>query len=261
MAVLTAIFISNVPEGLSSSAGLAAVPGTDEARSSAPGSSWSSSAAWWPRSATRALGGAGGDVTAFIEASPRAPYPDDARRRHDPRRVRGRRQVAWGRHRGRLRWSLRCSLSAPDLERASPGPVPSRHDPDDRRSSEARARDILRDAPLIDGHNDLAYALREKVGLRTSTVDLREPQPELDTDIPRLRLGAVGGQFWSVWVPVPRSRSRRRSASRSSRWTSCTASSSATRRPSRSRPRPTRWRRPSRAAGSRRCWVTSRAAA
>jgi membrane dipeptidase len=67
---------------------------------------------------------------------------------------------------------------------------------------EARARDILRDAPLIDGHNDLAYALREKVGLRTSTVDLRDPQPELDTDIPRLRLGAVGGQFWSVWVPA-----------------------------------------------------------
>ena len=67
---------------------------------------------------------------------------------------------------------------------------------------EARARDILRDAPMIDGHNDLAYALREKVGLRTSKVDLREPQPELDTDIPRLRLGAVGGQFWSVWVPA-----------------------------------------------------------
>jgi membrane dipeptidase len=67
---------------------------------------------------------------------------------------------------------------------------------------EARARDILRDAPLIDGHNDLAYALREKVGLRTSRVDLHEPQPDLNTDIPRLRLGAVGGQFWSVWVPA-----------------------------------------------------------
>ncbi|MEA2537137.1 MAG: rane dipeptidase [Chloroflexota bacterium] len=67
---------------------------------------------------------------------------------------------------------------------------------------EARARAILRDAPLIDGHNDLAYALREKVGLRTSGVDLREPQPDLNTDIPRLRLGGVGGQFWSVWVPA-----------------------------------------------------------
>lgn len=67
---------------------------------------------------------------------------------------------------------------------------------------EARARDILRNAPLIDGHNDLAYALREKVGLRISEVDLRESQPSFNTDIPRLRLGAVGGQFWSVWVPA-----------------------------------------------------------
>jgi len=67
---------------------------------------------------------------------------------------------------------------------------------------EARAAAILRDAPLIDGHNDLAYALRERAGLATSAVDLRAPQPELDTDIPRLRLGEVGGQFWSVWVPA-----------------------------------------------------------
>lgn len=67
---------------------------------------------------------------------------------------------------------------------------------------EGRARDLLRDTPMIDGHNDLAYALREKAGLHTSSVDLRQPQVELDTDIPRLRLGAVGGQFWSVWVPA-----------------------------------------------------------
>jgi len=67
---------------------------------------------------------------------------------------------------------------------------------------ETRARELLRDAPLIDGHNDLAYALRMRAGLRTSAVDLRQPQPELDTDIPRLRAGSVGGQFWSVWVPA-----------------------------------------------------------
>jgi membrane dipeptidase len=65
-----------------------------------------------------------------------------------------------------------------------------------------RARAILRDAPLIDGHNDLAIALRERVGLRTSTVDLRAHVDGLDTDIPRLRAGGVGGQFWSVWVPA-----------------------------------------------------------
>jgi membrane dipeptidase len=67
---------------------------------------------------------------------------------------------------------------------------------------EARARGLLRGAPLIDGHNDLAYALRMQAGSRTSTVDLRESQPALDTDIPRLRAGAIGGQFWSVWVPA-----------------------------------------------------------
>ena len=50
---------------------------------------------------------------------------------------------------------------------------------------EARARDLLRHTPLIDGHNDLAYALRKRVGPRTSQVDLERPQPDLDTDIPR----------------------------------------------------------------------------
>ena len=67
---------------------------------------------------------------------------------------------------------------------------------------DARARELLRDTPLIDGHNDIAWALRKKVGLATSRVDLREVQAGLDTDIPRLRAGQVGGQFWSVWVPA-----------------------------------------------------------
>lgn len=67
---------------------------------------------------------------------------------------------------------------------------------------ERRAREILRESPLIDGHNDLAYALRERAGLQTSSVDLRVSQAALDTDIPRLRQGLVGGQFWSVWVPA-----------------------------------------------------------
>src|SRR3954451_7670422 len=67
---------------------------------------------------------------------------------------------------------------------------------------EERARSLLDNTPLIDGHNDLAYALRGRVGLRASEVDLRGPVPGLDTDIPRLRAGGVGGQFWSVWVPA-----------------------------------------------------------
>ena len=66
-----------------------------------------------------------------------------------------------------------------------------------------RALELLASAPLIDGHNDLAFALRGKVGgIGVSSVDLRQPVEELDTDIPRLRAGRVGGQFWSVWVPA-----------------------------------------------------------
>jgi membrane dipeptidase len=65
-----------------------------------------------------------------------------------------------------------------------------------------RAHEILEAAPLIDGHNDLAIALRERVGLAVSSIDLREPVEGLHTDIPRLRAGRVGGQFWSVWVPA-----------------------------------------------------------
>jgi membrane dipeptidase len=66
-----------------------------------------------------------------------------------------------------------------------------------------RARELLATTPLIDGHNDLAIALRGKVGgIGVSSVDLRQPVEGLDTDIPRLRAGRVGGQFWSVWVPA-----------------------------------------------------------
>src|SRR5579883_25314 len=61
---------------------------------------------------------------------------------------------------------------------------------------------IHRDAPVIDGHNDLPWAMREKGGLSFRSVDLRRPQPAFHTDIARLRKGGVGVQFWSAWVPV-----------------------------------------------------------
>ena len=64
-----------------------------------------------------------------------------------------------------------------------------------------RAIEIHRSAPVIDGHNDLPWTLREVGGL-TDRYDLRQPQPEFHTDIPRLRAGGVGAQFWSVYVPV-----------------------------------------------------------
>jgi membrane dipeptidase len=67
-----------------------------------------------------------------------------------------------------------------------------------------RARRLLRESPIIDGHNDLPDALREKAGSDVTRLDLRKNQPTLMTDIPRLRAGGVGGQFWSVYVPVER---------------------------------------------------------
>jgi membrane dipeptidase len=70
---------------------------------------------------------------------------------------------------------------------------------------------VLLTTPLIDGHNDLPWEIRERFNSRFDRLDLRadtshlklEPgQTALMTDIPRLRAGMVGGQFWSVWIPV-----------------------------------------------------------
>ena len=55
--------------------------------------------------------------------------------------------------------------------------------------------------PVLDGHNDLAWALRERCGYDLAAVDLVRGEPALDTDLPRLRAGGVAGQFWSVFVP------------------------------------------------------------
>jgi membrane dipeptidase len=66
-----------------------------------------------------------------------------------------------------------------------------------------RARALHREVPLIDGHNDYPWALREHNAERDlNRLDIRVPQPKLHTDIPRLRQGGVGGQFWSVYVPA-----------------------------------------------------------
>ena len=67
----------------------------------------------------------------------------------------------------------------------------------------ARAAALHKSVPLIDGHNDYPWALREKSpGRDLNVLDLRKPQPTLMTDIARLRTGGVGGQFWSVYVPA-----------------------------------------------------------
>src|SRR5258705_11409099 len=74
---------------------------------------------------------------------------------------------------------------------------------------------VLADMPVIDGHNDLPWEIRERFASNVDAVDLKQntallpraanaPADEtpLMTDIPRLRSGGVGAQFWSVWVPT-----------------------------------------------------------
>jgi membrane dipeptidase len=65
-----------------------------------------------------------------------------------------------------------------------------------------RARRLLKQHPVIDGHNDLPWAIRAETGGTgdVEAYDLRGPTSG-DTDIDRLRAGGVGGQFWSVYVP------------------------------------------------------------
>src|SRR5687768_3674047 len=65
-----------------------------------------------------------------------------------------------------------------------------------------RARALHRQMPVIDGHNDYPWALREHDPARNiDKLDIRVNQPSIMTDIPRLKAGGVGGQFWSVYVP------------------------------------------------------------
>ncbi len=63
------------------------------------------------------------------------------------------------------------------------------------------AREIHNSALLIDGHNDLPWELREAGDPGFRTVDLNKPQKKMHTDIPRLKKGNVGAQFWSAFVP------------------------------------------------------------
>ncbi|OEU87111.1 membrane dipeptidase [Streptomyces abyssalis] len=65
----------------------------------------------------------------------------------------------------------------------------------------ARARELLAVHPVVDGHNDLPWALRTQVSYDISRRDIALDQSaHLHTDIPRLRAGGVGAQFWSVYV-------------------------------------------------------------
>jgi membrane dipeptidase len=101
----------------------------------------------------------------------------------------------------KLIWCIAGLLAAPL--------VPAASAPDQIYAT--RIAQVLKHTPLIDGHNDLPWEIRDRFHGKLSSVDLRAdtsllPLPPdgiaLMTDITRLRRGGVGGQFWSVFVPV-----------------------------------------------------------
>ncbi|TLY54498.1 MAG: hypothetical protein E6K50_04140, partial [Gammaproteobacteria bacterium] len=94
-------------------------------------------------------------------------------------------------------WPLALLLAAPPTARAA--------------TDAERVERVLAQTPLIDGHNDLPWEIRARFGGDLTRIDLSAstaalPAPpdgaQLMTDIPRLRVGHVGAQFWSVWIPV-----------------------------------------------------------
>lgn len=80
---------------------------------------------------------------------------------------------------------------------AQASPPPARPPVPDYR---ARALALLKTVPLIDGHNDIPDAVRERGG--PDSVDFAALQPKLMTDLTKIRAGGLSGQFWAAYVPV-----------------------------------------------------------
>src|SRR4029453_11322817 len=144
---------------------------------------------------------------------PRSAPPGPGRRPATSRRTADRRPgAAAASAAGRTRRSRRHRHAPSDLPRVTPsttepGPatVGSRpavccYGPE---MAGTRVQELLRNAPVVDGHNDLPWALRTRVRYDLDAIDISADQSAtgLHTDIPRLRRGGVGAQFWSVFVP------------------------------------------------------------
>lgn len=71
-----------------------------------------------------------------------------------------------------------------------------------RESTPERVAALLAEHPIFDGHNDLVSRLRESHHYDLDAADLRSVRTTRHTDIPRIRAGGVGAQFWSVFVPA-----------------------------------------------------------
>ena len=100
--------------------------------------------------------------------------------------------------------SLRCLIASSLLLAGSASAA------DSDAALAARVHRVLEKTPLIDGHNDLPWEIRERFG-SVDKLDLSKDNSKLApndkgetplmTDIPRMRAGQMGGQFWSVWIP------------------------------------------------------------
>jgi membrane dipeptidase len=66
----------------------------------------------------------------------------------------------------------------------------------------ARAKALHRAVPMIDTHNDLPEMIRERAQNDLARMDPERPLENIDTDLPRMKQGLVGGQFWSAYVPA-----------------------------------------------------------
>src|SRR4051812_4020614 len=80
--------------------------------------------------------------------------------------------------------------------------MPSRAHAQSQDRALEHARKLLSSTPLIDGHNDLPWEIREsKTAPRdVAAYDLRSRSPK-HTDLERLAVGKVGAQFWSIYIP------------------------------------------------------------
>ncbi len=94
---------------------------------------------------------------------------------------------------------LHCAL--PQAERAAALSGVSIPSTTEDAALARRARAIHRSAILIDGHNDLPWVIRARGNSSFDEMDISVRITDTHTDIPRLREGGVGAQFWSAWVP------------------------------------------------------------
>jgi membrane dipeptidase len=103
-------------------------------------------------------------------------------------------------------WTSLAGDQPPVVAEDTPMPKPT----DQSATTKPRAEIVLTDEArklhaasiVIDGHNNLPWEIRNKGDGDFAKFDISQPQPKVHTDIPRLREGGVGAQFWSVWVPV-----------------------------------------------------------